>query len=1724
MTLTEKLITSLPESLWTEAIRRLKLTPALWALAETDNSTLDAFRVIGANGNPNALSEATRPAALGLAAYSARHAECDGNAELWLLAEGHEIVGGAYAKLAAGEALHPVEDALPAALAARARGQATTEWNTTASDAHNNPDQWRLIVQYLFGLLVEPGEFVAALMEHSTATAALAAHGLAANFDAEAIETLLTDARLDLPARHWLVGIETFKSFGEGELARRLARHAANAVAATEATTLAATIEHAALLAASETFDAAHQPLVAAWQAVRQARTSIAKQLGRVAMQAEQYHVALAAYQDGLVDDAQNVELITGMARAMLKLHAPEEALAALENVRAALRADLPVVKLLLAQAHFARRNGGAAQAQLADFDVNALPDEDTLIDAAKLFRALGDNGQAIAAMTRAAQVAQTNAGHYLTAAQWLAEAGDWPAAHALAIEASAFAPHEAAVREMAGHTLLELQRPAEALPHFQAAVAYEPARLTAGLSLARAAFGAHQVQLAHEAALNVLDQNPDPALAGEGHILMGEVLSALNDEDGAFGHFSQASTLMPAAPGPWRAMARHHRTHGDADRAIAALEAGRQALKVANSNEVAPLLNDLADVYIETNRREDAIVALKEGCAIDSGSADAHRKLGLLLRGTKQLSDAIHALRHCLRLRPGDWRALYELALSLEESGQYAEAWAAYQQAVLARPEEPEPYFDLGRFTLEHHARGEVDALPQAAVSTLKEAVERNPENAEAHALLAKALYLAGDANLALISYQRALHLQPTCTDWSLGLGQVCLQLNRADIAVAALQQALQHAPHDPAVHFAFTEAYVQSQLWPNAARSAEAALKLDPDNVKLQAMLAQAYGNLGQTGKAAQTWEKAIRLDPRDTELKLYYARTLLALDRIEEARSVLGHALAIAPDSVDVHVAAGRAFMELGENEIAYETLTHAVQLAPRAPEAHATFGEAALRTSRFDAAHAAFIRASELDPTRAEYLRDAGEALWRMDRLAAAVALWQRAVMVNPSDKITLAQLGMALLRMGQYGDSLAALEKAAEQNPQDAATAREAARAALELDELEKAELYLDRAITLMPGDPEARYLLGRVCETLGDADKALGLYRQAARLNPGEGRYIAASAEVLVKLGNLSDATALMRSAVTVSPENAEVQQRAGQVFLNAQQPDAAAQAFTRWAELRPREAASHLALAQALTQLSERREVEARAGVKGAGDSELHARLTTALQQAAALGADPHVIRFWLGRAKAVFGQPKDAQQLLEAIIAQPDASVLTGPDYFRALGKALRKSGDLEKAREALQAALSNDTQPEMTYMEMGLALAAGNDHRGAAVALKRAVAANPQSAVGHFHLAEALHALGDADDAALVLQRAIALKPEVAAWHYRLAKWLCDNAQALSHYQKAAQLEPANAEYNTDLARALMKDGEAGVAVQFFSRATDMKGNDDELWTERGQAHFVLGDLANAADAFAQAIELAPENTTALLGAARVSAATGNLHAALNQAETAVRFSSDNPQALITLADVQAARGDNLAAEKHYHAAAAKSADPAPALLALGKLHMAQGKSAQAIEVLSRALEASPEADEILATLGEAKQSNNDYAGAVKAYREAARIAPRNAAHLLRLGKACRVQGQLDQAIAHLMQAKDLAPHSDDVAREIGLVFEGRKQFDRALEMYELAIQHAPRNAANHTRAGVALKQLKDYAGSVHALEKAVALDPKNLEATRQLAAVTALNIIHGQAVHA
>jgi tetratricopeptide (TPR) repeat protein len=1754
--ITSRLLSALPESVWAEANRRLRLVPELRDLAR-DDAILDAFCALG--GDPSAW----RPGALALAAYAARHPKCEGNADAYLSGAGHERVNDAYARLTdppilpssnPPASLHPLDDCLPAALALRLRGRATANWTAIAADAVALPDRWRLPLQYLWGLIESPAELFTALLRVNPDGARLAGRCLVVNCTPpEAVELV---GRLDpsIPAAHWLAFIQSIHEIGETALAQSLAKSISPLPTPPHPQTLSPDfglptsdfrpptsdfgLHSALLLAATGDFAIAHPALVQAWEQTRKAGALLSERIGQLALNAKDAATALAAFQDALPVEPDNTELRAGLAQTLLMLNQPEAALATIGETAT----EAPACLLAAARAHLALDHQSEAAETLSR--IHPAECSPTLLaEAAHLQFQLGDQPAAIRWITESAATARTDAEKYLTAAQWLSGAGQWEDARAMAVEAAALAPHSAEARERLGLTLLGCGDSRSAIPHFQSAVVFDPARASAHLGLARAALAAGQPALAHEAAERALASAPEPSVEGEAHVLIGQALSAQGKDDQAFEHFHRASTLVPRAPEPWRAMAKHHRERGEADRALATLEAGRQALALVASPHAAPLLADLAQLYAAAGRATEAITALREACAVNPHSPQEHRLLGALLRKQGRSAEAIDVLRRSLQLSPGNAEALHELGLALENLGKPDEAWAAFQQAVLARPQKSAPYFALGRMTLAQWRKQVASASPLQAVAALREAVRLGPEDAEAHALLAEAHRVAGQPEGALESYQAALHLAPIRTEWSLGLGQVCLALGRPEAAIAALQEALKHAPdaQAAAVHHALARAYAQSHLWPEAFQSVQAALQSDPENPALFQLQAEAYARLGLPDEALKAWQAAVALNPRDALMQIGYARCLLDMGRADEARTVYAQAMSLAPDSPEVHLAAGRALLELGEVEQAHQVLAQAVSLAPHSVEAHAALGEAALRAQNCEAAHAAFVRAAELDPdsvARAAHLREAGEALWKMSRAAAAVVVWQRAASLNPKDNRTLARLGVALARLGQFKEALAALDNAVEHNPRETEAAREAARCAIALGEHGKAARYLEHVINLAPGDAEARYLLGQLHEQQNDGEKALALYRQAARLAPGEGRYLAASAETLARLGQLEEALHFVEAAQAASPDNADVLGQAGELYLKAGRNGAAAHVFERVVAARPRDPSAHLSLAKALTLLAEEHEHETRAGLNpessaSSPSAQSVPSVDAVLQQAAALGADPHEVRYWLGRAKAAIGDPKEAQRLLESIASAASAkSIPSMDDLYRALGAALRKSGQLERAREALHAALEHQKNlppAASAHLELGLTHAALGDRRGAVAAFKRAVAADPNWPIAHYHLAEGLMALGDGAEAAQVLQRAIALKPSAAAWHHRLAKiyQAGHEPKALAHFQRAAELEPGSADYAADLGRVLAKDGDLAAAAEHFRRATEARPANSALWAERGQVHLALGDLNAAQACFKRSAQLDPSSIAAHLGGARVSLALGDLHDATNRAEAAARLAPGEAEVLICLADVQAALGHLQDAENSYAAAASKSKDPAPALLALGRLYFSQGKLDKAIDVLERAAsgpshgEDLREADAIFAALGDVHSAAGAHTSALAAYREAVRIAPRNPKHLLRLGQACRAQGQLDQALAHLAQARDLAPGDDEVLRETGLVFEHRKQYDHALEMYQRAIRAAPQSSINYTRAGAVLKQMKDYAGAVAALERAVALDAKNLEATKQLAVVSALNLMHGEA---
>ena len=82
-------------------------------------------------------------------------------------------------------------------------------------------------------------------------------------------------------------------------------------------------------------------------------------------------------------------------------------------------------------------------------------------------------------------------------------------------------------------------------------------------------------------------------------------------------------------------------------------------------------------------------------------------------------------------------------------------------------------------------------------------------------------------------------------------------------------------------------------------------------------------------------------------------------------------------------------------------------------------------------------------------------------------------------------------------------------------------------------------------------------------------------------------------------------------------------------------------------------------------------------------------------------------------------------------------------------------------------------------------------------------------------------------------------------------------------------------------------------------------------------------------------------------------------------------------------------------------------------------------------------------------------------------------------------------------------------------------LGQTYDERRQYDRAHAAYREAVRLNPRDPLAFFNAGLAFKKLKSYPEAIEMLRRAAELDPKNRMVLRQLAAVSAMELVRGTA---
>ncbi|WP_411883849.1 tetratricopeptide repeat protein [Polaromonas sp. YR568] len=237
----------------------------------------------------------------------------------------------------------------------------------------------------------------------------------------------------------------------------------------------------------------------------------------------------------------------------------------------------------------------------------------------------------------------------------------------------------------------------------------------------------------------------------------------------------AEAEAAYRQALEAWPEYAEAHNNLGvllkNAERLAEAEAAFRRALSLKPDYVAA--WNNLGNLLQLGRRLAEAEAAYRQALALKPDYAEACNNLGLLLQNSGRWPEAEASFRRAVELRPGYADAHQNLGNLLKESSQPVEAEAAYRRALALKPDYAEAHNNLGLLLKSDGRLAEAEA-------TYRRALEFQPDRAEIHNNLGIMLKTNQRLAEAEAAHRRALEIAPAYVEARLSLCLLLLSTRR--------------------------------------------------------------------------------------------------------------------------------------------------------------------------------------------------------------------------------------------------------------------------------------------------------------------------------------------------------------------------------------------------------------------------------------------------------------------------------------------------------------------------------------------------------------------------------------------------------------------------------------------------------------------------------------------------------------------------------------------------------------------------------------------------------------------------------------------------------------------------------------------------------------------------------------------------------------------------------
>ncbi len=449
------------------------------------------------------------------------------------------------------------------------------------------------------------------------------------------------------------------------------------------------------------------------------------------------------------------------------------------------------------------------------------------------------------------------------------------------------------------------------------------------------------------------------------------------------------------------------------------------------------------------------------------------------------------------------------------------------------------ENYLDLAKSTRDHEIASRATRIAvyarqdEAAFEAAKIWVELDPENTDAHQVLAVMAVRDGDLETALLHFDFILKNSEDAIDQKLWVIANMLGKDQdQEVVKKVLENLMEDHQNNPESLYAYAHVMSRMNEDDKALEILQKVLEIVPDNSNAIISYVAILQKQGKSAEAVTWLEDALQNTEDNFNLRLFYARLLTDEKRFEDARNQFEILVTEAPNNIDVLYALGLLNLQanrLDEAEVYFQRLS---ELGENSEEANYYLGRIAEERGE-----------TEKATTWYESIQQGNNYFDAQVRLAFLIAKdgrpddarkhLQNIRAENPVQQNILTQAEGEILMEGNHYDEALILYNKALEGGYNSELLYARAMLAEKMDRLDILEEDLNAIIEREPDNAMALNALGY---TLADRTdryaEAYELIKRALDLKPNDFYILDSMGWVLYRMGRLDEAIVYLNRAL----------------------------------------------------------------------------------------------------------------------------------------------------------------------------------------------------------------------------------------------------------------------------------------------------------------------------------------------------------------------------------------------------------------------------------------------------------------------------------------------------------------------------------------------------------------------------------------------------------------